>query len=816
MESDGDSSTPKHSPIKTPKNNNGVPTRTYQTDMLDPFFMHPSDNPGLSLVSPVLNNNNFHSWSRAIKLALRSKNKLGFIDGTLPRPKSSDSKYLAWDRCNNMVMAWLTNSIDKENSESVLWMDSAKEIWDELHERYHQGDIFRISDLQEEIYAHKQGDQTITQYFTTLKKLWQEFDNFRPIPSCICEPVCHCSLSSTIKTYRDNDYVIRFLKGLNDCYAPVHKLLAYINKSNKKGPSSDQTSKNSAYQKSKGIKICSYCNKPGHTIEVCFKKHGLPPYLKKSQIAQVSTEDSTTDKPDDTDQCSNQSVLTVDQQRALLALLQQNDSSNSITVQHLQTSHSGMIPIIISNTKIGFSDWLLDTGATDHVCHSLSMFKTINTISPINIKLPNGAIVTTNKFGSVYFSDVLHIHDVLYIPTFFTNIISVSKLCHSLDCTLTFTSTACIIQGNLTLMKIGAARIHQGLYSLILPAAHTSIPQYDVPHPHINILPSKLLKYDCPYKLLYNVIPDYMHMKIFGSLVYACTKLVSRSKLDSRSRKCVFLGFQNGVKGCLLYDLNNKNIFISRDVIHFENIFPFTTLQNTESNSPQPIYHSPNTAHTDYIIPTPNTSYIPSPTNHFPTDNVVQTPPSLQPQSNATTSPPPLPPPPTTIRQSSRHSKPPSYLRDYHRALLTGTPFSNSHLQSGNTPYPISHFIDYTKLSPSHRIFNLNISTVTEPTTYATAILYPNWQQAIQNELQSLKDTKTWVLTPLPHNKKAIGCKWVFKHKYNPNGTIEWYKARLVAKGFNQTEGLDYLETFSPVIKMTTIRILLSIASSLK
>ncbi|XP_058733978.1 uncharacterized protein LOC131605662 [Vicia villosa] len=233
-----------------------------------------------------------------------------------------------------MVMAWLTNSIDKEISESVLWMDSAKEIWDELHERYHQGDIFRISNLQEEIYAHKQGDQTITRYFTTLKKLWQEFDNFRPIPSCICEPVCHCSLSSTIKTYRDNDYVIRFLKGLNDCYAQVRaqimlmdllpsvnkvfslliqqerqtiqplgkdKLLAYINKSNQKGPSSDQTSKSSAYQQSKGVKICSYCNKPGHTIEVCFKKNGLPPYLKKPHIAQVLTEDSTADKPDDTD-----------------------------------------------------------------------------------------------------------------------------------------------------------------------------------------------------------------------------------------------------------------------------------------------------------------------------------------------------------------------------------------------------------------------------------------------------------------------------------------------------------------------------------
>lgn len=100
-------------------------------------------------------------------------------------------------------------------------METAHEVWKDLKKRFHEGDIFRISDLQEEIYMHKQGDSSITQYFTHLKGLRQELDNFRPIPSCKCQICCSCDLLPTIQTYKENDYVIRFLKGLNEQYSSV-------------------------------------------------------------------------------------------------------------------------------------------------------------------------------------------------------------------------------------------------------------------------------------------------------------------------------------------------------------------------------------------------------------------------------------------------------------------------------------------------------------------------------------------------------------------------------------------------------------------
>jgi len=107
----------------------------------------------------------------------------------------------------------------------------------------------------------------------------------------------------------------------------------------------------------------------------------------------------------------------------------------------------------------------------------------------------------------------------------------------------------------------------------------------------------------------------------------------------------------------------------------------------------------------------------------------------------------------------------------------------------------------------------MSIYSHVEPNTYSEAMKYDCWRKAIQCEISALKSNQTWETVLLPKNKTAMGCKWVFKIKYNVDGIVERYKARLVAKGYTQTEAIDYLETFSPVAKMTTIRLLLSLAS---
>jgi hypothetical protein len=122
--------------------------------------------------------------------------------------------------------------------------------------------------------------------------------------------------------------------------------------------------------------------------------------------------------------------------------------------------------------------------------------------------------------------------------------------------------------------------------------------------------------------------------------------------------------------------------------------------------------------------------------------------------------------------------------------------------------------------SPEHiALVNNILALPSTPKTIAEALSCAekeNWKKAIDSEMKSLIKNGTWKeVQSLPNGRTALPCKWIFKIKLNSQGGIERYKARLVIKGFKQIEGLDYTETFAPVAKFSTIRLILAVAASM-
>jgi hypothetical protein len=103
---------------------------------------------------------------------------------------------------------------------------------------------------------------------------------------------------------------------------------------------------------------------------------------------------------------------------------------------------------------------------------------------------------------------------------------------------------------------------------------------------------------------------------------------------------------------------------------------------------------------------------------------------------------------------------------------------------------------------------------VCEPDSYAETAEDANWRAAMEEEMHALAENETWDLVDTPKGVKPIGCKWVYKIKYNSDGSNNRCKARLVAKGYAQKHGIDYDEMFAPVAKMTTVRVLLAVAAA--
>ncbi|XP_074314951.1 uncharacterized protein LOC141651128 [Silene latifolia] len=154
--------------------------------MASPLYLHPSENPNMSLVPSKFNGTNYDLWADAFRNGLDAKNKLGFIDGKVRKPPGDEGEdnieLVAWRQCNAMIRGWLRSSIEEKLHPSISFSGEVKEIWDELRGRYTAGNAPRVHQLKGELGECKQKNESVTKYYTRLKVIWDELANYSKVP----------------------------------------------------------------------------------------------------------------------------------------------------------------------------------------------------------------------------------------------------------------------------------------------------------------------------------------------------------------------------------------------------------------------------------------------------------------------------------------------------------------------------------------------------------------------------------------------------------------------------------------------------------
>ena len=435
-------------------------------DRLHPYYLHHSDNPGCVLVSQLLTGENYPSWSQAMLIALSVKNKVGFVNGDLQKPNSSEANmYNSWMRNNNLVISWILNSVSKEISASIMFAESAHEIWNDLKDRFCQSNGPRIFQIRREITHLNQNQDSISVYFTKLKSLWEELSNFRPHCSC---GKCECNGVKEIEKFFQTEHVMNFLMGLNESFSStrgqillmdplpaINRVFSLVAQEEKQKSVSNENSNSMAFLAKSNVRkfpaansnfnaqrrdrpFCTHCKYQGHTIEKCYKLHGYPPgYKSKAKINHSAAAVNTSDINENQNGTLNdvfQSFTPVQCQHLMSALsnhmISVNPNEETATGKHFSLSvHNG------DHSHV----WIIDSGATQHICHDIDMFFNKRKVNNHTVTLPNKMVLPVHIVGDVKIDHLFTLQGVLYVPKFDLNLISVGSLTKAQKLMIQFT-----------------------------------------------------------------------------------------------------------------------------------------------------------------------------------------------------------------------------------------------------------------------------------------------------------------------------------------------------------------------------------------
>ncbi|CAL1388587.1 unnamed protein product [Linum trigynum] len=451
-----------------------------QVMMPSHLLLHPSDNPSNLFVGELLSDANYGEWVVDITDSLIAKNKICFVDGTLP-PANSPAEKEALLRCNAMVKGWLKTSMTKEVRSSVRFASTAREIWIDLQSRFGQGSAARLYELKSMIVRLRQEKASVSSFYTKLRGLWDEIQTLTPSVSCTCSG-CTCDGQRRQRDVRDGEQLFDFLMGLDDVFSTVksqilamrptptlaeaYQLVSHDEQqrmiSSNRRPRPEATvfqahgekkldrpsllaeSDRDKDRDADGKPKCTHCKRTCHFWETCYRLIGFPPKnsdkgestrrradrgaRSSPQAAQVDAADSP---------LPGLSARQFDQLKALLAgdLLHHSQGSAEPSSNMAGTY------------SLNSASWVIDSGCNEHIVNHASLLDSELDSNPaLQVKIPNGTGVSVRSIGTAKLSDDLLLRRVLHVPDFQCNLLSVSRLTADLPVALIFMGDLCVIQ----------------------------------------------------------------------------------------------------------------------------------------------------------------------------------------------------------------------------------------------------------------------------------------------------------------------------------------------------------------------------------
>ncbi|XP_048496228.1 uncharacterized protein LOC125495523 [Beta vulgaris subsp. vulgaris] len=512
--------------IQNPTNSIQNSTNSAQIGYADQYFLGSGDHPEQQLGSHKFNGDNFLSWNRVIRMALGAKNKLCFVDGSCKRPATNDPDLQKWIRNDYMVQSWIINSMDKTISEGFLLQQSARQLYEEILERYGQSNAPQLFELHQKLTSIQQDSHSIVEYYSQLKRVWDEIQLLDAFPDCDCGALesCTCGLLKKVIAADQKQKLIQFLSGLNLDYASsrtnilsmdplptvnrAYYILLQVEKQNKLSEKQQVSSQISAFASMKqnfhlppssnpGVKRefkkfkvdkqdrkCTHYKKLGHTVDQCFKLTGVVPEwfnnLRSKQVGgsrmvanayDMTTDNFMDDNPLDPANQSSKPEVKIDSTlvnavyKEMMKMMK-NQSATGETSTH-SINFAGTI--LVSNAETLHSsshlEWIVDTGATDHMICDKSLFLDFKVLpQPIKVGLPDGKLKLVTHVGTVQFTSNFKLSNVFLLPDFKHNLLSVGKLLDEHQLFAKFTPTSCFFH-DLTTSQIKAVAVRKaGLY----------------------------------------------------------------------------------------------------------------------------------------------------------------------------------------------------------------------------------------------------------------------------------------------------------------------------------------------------------------